>query len=329
MLAALSIRIVLVVADLEFGEGLSVLTGRPVPASRSCSTPSPCHRRKSDAASCGRAHSAVTAIFTARHPVCGSSPTTAWRLKTLICGIQSADGARLHQRRARCAALRQVGHFRRNHGQHDDRALIDPSGHRDLVDAFGGLSTEADAVASAWEAWRGAEDERARHAGEIASIRANADYVSHALDELVRLNPQTGGGGACLQRQLMMHAEKIAAELNEALDALQGEGQVVRGLPLRSAGSSGRRGQGALLASVAEALERVLAEPTPHAPRSRRRWPRRPSSRMSSSAPKSGYSRSARLPTSTGSRWTICRPSSLASKPGLRRSSRARPGSTR
>ena len=80
-------------------------------------------------------------------------------------------------------------------------------------------------MASAWEAWRSAEDERARHAAEIASIRANADYVSHALDELVRLDPQTGEEEALAsRRQLMMHAEKIAGELNEALDALQGEG---------------------------------------------------------------------------------------------------------
>ena len=117
-------------------------------------------------------------------------------------------------------------------------------------------------MASAWEAWRSAEDERARHAAEIASIRANADYVSHALDELVRLDPQTGEEEALAsRRQLMMHAEKIAGELNEALDALQGEGTSGARLAAALRRIERQTGTGgALLASVAEALERVLAE---------------------------------------------------------------------
>jgi len=111
------------------------------------------------------------------------------------------------------------------HGQHDDRALIDASGHRDLVDAFGGLSGEAARMAEAYEAWQRAENERARHEGEIAATRANADYLSHALEELSQLNPERGEEDALAsRRQLMMNAEKIAAELSEALDALQGEG---------------------------------------------------------------------------------------------------------
>ena len=117
-------------------------------------------------------------------------------------------------------------------------------------------------MAAAWEAWRSAEDERARHAAEIASIRANADYVSHALDELVRLDPQTGEEEALAsRRQLMMHAEKIAGELNEALDALQGEGTSGARLAAALRRIERQTGTGgALLASVAEALERVLAE---------------------------------------------------------------------
>src|SRR5690349_16807381 len=38
------------------------------------------------------------------------------------------------------------------HGQHDDRGLVNPRGHRDLLDRFSG--GEAAGVASAWSAWR-------------------------------------------------------------------------------------------------------------------------------------------------------------------------------
>ena len=63
------------------------------------------------------------------------------------------------------------------------------------------------------------------------------------------------------RRQLMMHAEKIAAELDEALDALQGEGTGGARLAAalrrieRQAGVTG-----GLLAPATEALERVLGE---------------------------------------------------------------------
>ena len=73
------------------------------------------------------------------------------------------------------------------HGQHDDRALIDPSGHRELVDAFGGLSG---AAGSGRRGLGGLESGRGRadpSRGEIAAIRANADYVGHALEELAEL----------------------------------------------------------------------------------------------------------------------------------------------
>jgi DNA repair protein RecN (Recombination protein N) len=148
------------------------------------------------------------------------------------------------------------------HGQHDERALIDPSGHRDLVDAFGGLSVDAARVAEAYAAWQAADEAKARHAGEIAASRANADYLNHALEELRLLDPQPGEEDALAsRRQLMMHAEKIAAELAEALDALQGEGTDGARLAaaLRRIERQAQLASG-LLVPIAAALERVIAE---------------------------------------------------------------------
>ncbi len=102
----------------------------------------------------------------------------------------------------------------------------------------------------------------ALHASGIAASRANADYLGHALEELRQLAPERGEEEALAsRRQLMMNAEKIAAELNEALDALQGEGTGGARLAaaLRRIERQASVG-GAVLALVAEALERVLAE---------------------------------------------------------------------
>ena len=40
------------------------------------------------------------------------------------------------------------------HGQHDDRAMVEPRAHRTLLDAFAGLEREAAEVAAHHRAWR-------------------------------------------------------------------------------------------------------------------------------------------------------------------------------
>jgi DNA repair protein RecN (Recombination protein N) len=275
MLSALSIRDIVLIdkLDLEFGHGLCVLTGE-TGAGKSilldAFTLAIGGRGDASLVRRGASQGQVTATFepAPSHPVLQLLAVNGLEADcTLILRrIQSADGrtrAFINDVAVGVRLLREVGQaLVEIHGQHDDRALIDPSGHRDLVDAFGGLSGEANAVATAWADWRSAEDERARHADEIAAIRANADYVSHALDELVGLNPQAGEEEALASRRhLMMHAEKIAGELNDALDALQGEGTSGARLAAALRRIERQTGTGgALLASVAEALERVLSE---------------------------------------------------------------------
>ena len=275
MLAALSIRDIVLIdrLDLEFGPGLCVLTGE-TGAGKSilldAFTLAIGGRGDASLVRRGASQGQVTASFELApdHPVLRLLADNGLETDGLLIlrRLQSADGrtrAFINDVAVGVQLLREVGQtLVEIHGQHDDRALIDPSGHRDLVDAFGGLGGEASAVASAWQAWRSAEDERARHEGEIAAIRANADYFNHALDELQRLDPQTGEEEALAsRRQLMMNAEKIAGELNEAFDALAGEG--TSGARLAAALRRIERQVGAggtLLASVAEALERVLSE---------------------------------------------------------------------
>ena len=109
-----------------------------------------------------RAQGQVTATFELApiHPVLRCSPRTASRPTSalILRRVQGADGrsrAFINDIGVSVQLLRQVGQaLVEIHGQHDDRALIDPSGHRDLVDAFGGLSGEAARVAAAYAAWQ-------------------------------------------------------------------------------------------------------------------------------------------------------------------------------
>jgi DNA repair protein RecN (Recombination protein N) len=275
MLAALSIRDIVLIdkLDLEFGQGLSVLTGE-TGAGKSILLDafSLSVGGRGDAALVrrGASQGQVTAVFDlpGSHPVFallaenGIAADDALILRRLQ-GIDGRSRAFINDTSVSVQLLRQVGQaLVEIHGQHDDRALIDPSGHRDLVDAFGSLSGEAARVADAYETWQRAEAERSRHDREIATSRANADYLAHALEELRVLAPQTGEEEALAsRRQLMMNAEKIAAELAEALDALQGEGT---GSARLAAALRRIERQAAaipdLLAPVAASLERVLTE---------------------------------------------------------------------
>src|SRR5918996_19268 len=65
--------------------------------------------------------------------------------------VQVADGrprAFVNDQPVSVQVLRAIGAtLVEIHGQHDDRALVDPVSHRAILDAFGGLSEETRAVA--------------------------------------------------------------------------------------------------------------------------------------------------------------------------------------
>jgi DNA repair protein RecN (Recombination protein N) len=276
MLAALSIREIVLIdkLDLEFGSGLCVLTGE-TGAGKSILLDafSLAVGARGDASLVRRGadQGQVTATFELApgHPVLALLAENDIPVEDdmlILRRVQAADGrsrAFINDTSVSVQLLRQVGQaLVEMHGQHDERALIDPSGHRDLVDAFGGLTGDASQVQAFYDAWLVADAFRARHESEIAATRANADYVDHALEELRTLAPEPGEEEAlAIRRQLMMNAEKIAAELNEALDALQGEGTAGARLAaaLRRIERQAEAG-GPVLAQVAEALERVLDE---------------------------------------------------------------------
>jgi len=117
------------------------------------------------------------------------------------------------------------------HGQHDERALVDPATHRAILDAFGGLRGEAQAAADAARRVRDARAALAEHRARIERARREADYLRHAVEELGALAPQPGEEGSLAERRLvMMQAEKVAQELNEAFEAVAGSASPVPAL---------------------------------------------------------------------------------------------------
>ncbi|MDF2116722.1 DNA repair protein RecN [Roseiarcaceae bacterium H3SJ34-1] len=109
------------------------------------------------------------------------------------------------------------------HGQHDDRALVDPAMHRALIDAYGGLEKKVADVRAAHARVRTTQAELAEEEGRIERARKEADFLRHAHEELNKLAPQANEEQElAVRRTGMMQAEKVTTELREAHELLHG-----------------------------------------------------------------------------------------------------------
>jgi DNA repair protein RecN (Recombination protein N) len=109
------------------------------------------------------------------------------------------------------------------HGQHDERALVDAATHRRLLDAFGGLESDAREVEHLWEERRARETEAQAHRAEVERAQREADWLRHAVEELTRLAPETSEETILAEkRTAMMAVEKVAGDLRDAQDAVSG-----------------------------------------------------------------------------------------------------------
>ncbi|MBN9027999.1 MAG: AAA family ATPase, partial [Rhizobiales bacterium] len=205
MLAALAIRDIVLIDRLEidFARGLTVLTGE-TGAGKSIllDSLSLALGGRGDGALVrqGANQGQVTAVFDvpAGHPARSllGDNSIDHDGDIILRRVQTGDGrtrAFVNDQPVSVALLRDVGaSLVEIHGQHDDRALVDPAIHRRLLDAFGGLDPEALAVAEAFRGWRSAESEVAALRRRIASARSEGDYLRASVEELSKLAPQPG-----------------------------------------------------------------------------------------------------------------------------------------
>jgi DNA repair protein RecN (Recombination protein N) len=244
MLAQLSIRDIVLIdrLDLTFAEGLSVLTGE-TGAGKSIllDATSLALGARGDAALVrnGQNQGQVTAVFDVPvdHPA--RRIAAAADLDTdgdvILRRVQLADGrtrAFVNDQAVSVQVLKTIGaSLVEIHGQHADRALVEPEAHRALLDAFGGLFREVEAARAAWKGWRDARRAVDEAQARLIKARAEGDFLRHAVEELTKLKPETGEETALAERrQTMMQSEKIASDLGEAADALAGPGSAVPSL---------------------------------------------------------------------------------------------------
>jgi DNA repair protein RecN (Recombination protein N) len=246
MLARLSIRDIVLIdqLDLEFTRGLTILTGE-TGAGKSIllDALSLALGARGDGAMVrhGQAQGHVTAVFElpSGHPSLKSLETQSigWEGELIVRRVQFADGrtrAFVNDQSVSAQTLRALAaDLVEIHGQHDERALLDSSTHRSLVDAYGGLGFLVRATREAFTELRTIESNLARERSEVAKMEAAADFARHAAEELTRLAVQPGEED-CLaeRRQAMMQGEKVAADIKDAHESLSGDAAI---LPVLSA----------------------------------------------------------------------------------------------
>ena len=117
------------------------------------------------------------------------------------------------------------------HGQHDDRALADPATHRAILDSFAGAESELAALAAAHTNLKATREALEQHRARVEKARKEADFLRHAVEELSTLRPEAGEEAAlAARRQTMMQSEKVASEINDALETVGGHGSPIPAL---------------------------------------------------------------------------------------------------
>ena len=104
------------------------------------------------------------------------------------------------------------------HGQHDDRGLLVPAGHRALLDAFG--RCDLGELRAGFDAMRAADTALAEARDAVANAEADRDWLSHTVAELDSLRPEPGEEEALsTSRAAMQKGAKLGDDL-ETIDGL-------------------------------------------------------------------------------------------------------------
>ncbi|MEO3428642.1 DNA repair protein RecN [Pelagibius sp. CAU 1746] len=273
MLVSLSIRNVVIIEklDLAFDHGLGVLTGE-TGAGKSILLDSLGfalgNRADARLLRPGADQASVTAAFEISddHParaVLAEQDIEAEDLLVLR-RVLTKDGrsrAFVNDQAASAGLLRQLADcLMEIQGQFDQRGLMDPATHRDLLDAYGRLQAPARALREAWRAWQDALAAREAAARRLTEAQRDEAFLRHAVEELDSLDPRPGEETELGEkRNRLMHREKLVEGLNAAAGEIETGAEPALGRALRALERIAPTA-GEALTPALDALQRAAAE---------------------------------------------------------------------
>ena len=179
--------------------------------------------------------------------------------------VNSADGRKtafVNDRRSSGEVLRALSDtLVELHGQQDDRGLLNPRGHRQLLDDFARHDNALAAARRAWTARAAAARGLAQAKTALDAAQAEEAFLRHAAAELDKLDPQPGEDVALdTGRRAMQAAARIGEDIARARQALGRDGAEGPMLDaLRWLEGAAVKAEGGLDAAIT-ALERAIEE---------------------------------------------------------------------
>lgn len=273
MLRALEIRDMLIIdrLDLEFQPGLNVLTGE-TGAGKSILLDSLGFvlgwRGRAELVRQGADQGEVVAVFDlpddhAVHEVLEEAGIPASD-ELIMRRVNTKDGRKtawVNDRRCSGEVLRQLSErLVELHGQHDDRGLLNPKGHRVLLDTYAGLEADLAELRAAWRARSDAQKALDKARADLEAVQAEEEFLRHAVGELDALSPEAGEEATLdSDRRRMQAAERIRDDVMRAGQALSDGAENAMGDALRWLEGVTDKAEGLVDAPMA-ALERAMVE---------------------------------------------------------------------
>ncbi|MEM7664283.1 MAG: DNA repair protein RecN [Pseudomonadota bacterium] len=145
------------------------------------------------------------------------------------------------------------------HGQHDDRGLVNPRGHRMLLDRYAG--TDLAGLERRWASWAKAEARLSEARNEVEQAKADQDLLIAHLAELTSLEPQAGEEARLADtRAQMQKGEKLADDLEELRHIWEGSDSPLASLRVAARRLDRIAAEHPLLAEALAALDRAVIE---------------------------------------------------------------------
>jgi len=145
------------------------------------------------------------------------------------------------------------------HGQHDDRGLVNPRGHRTLLDRY--ARTDIHGLAQAWDQWAVAKGRLVAARDEVEQAKADQDLLLAHLTELTTLEPQAGEEARLAEtRSAMQKGEKLSGDLEELRHIWEGSDSPLASLRVAARKLDRIASEHPLLTEALEALDRAVIE---------------------------------------------------------------------
>ncbi len=237
MLTALAIRNVVLIEHLalNFSAGLTVLTGE-TGAGKSILLDALGlalgARSEAGLVRSGESQATVTAEFAVPedHPALallaeqGLQGDSHLILRRQV-GSDGRSRAFVNDQSISVALLRQVGDLLVEiEGQFEAHGLMDVATHRGHLDRFAALQPRVEKTRSTFAAWRRAREAHADAVALMEKVKAEGDYLRHAVSELDLAAPKPGEEAElAAERARLSNREQVIEALNSALGEAVGE----------------------------------------------------------------------------------------------------------